>query len=242
MLFLVVFQIFTLVYTGYMAFTNYGTGHNGTQEQAISSLMSSALERVPDSATYAVTSSSRSAPSACSSPTPTARSASATTRPRCTRSTTPRWKAGWPSPCPAPTSLDFAEVIARTDEITELAVPFSDDPNDGALRTQDGRSAYLYISTLEYDEAAGTMTDTKTGTVYSDIGTGAFTAEDGTELLPGWQVNVGFDNFVRAFTDAAHPWSAHLRDHLDLRVRDPLGRHDVLPRAVPRDRLQRRDG
>ncbi|MGO7983409.1 maltose ABC transporter permease MalF, partial [Rhizobium johnstonii] len=27
------------------------------------------------------------------------------------------------------------------------------------------------------------------------------TAEDGTELLPGWQVSVGFDNFARAFTD-----------------------------------------
>ena len=68
-------------------------------------------------------------------------------------------------------------MLARTDEITELAVPFSDDPNDGALRTPDGSSAYLYISTLEYDEAAGTMTDVTTGTVYSDIGTGAFTSE-----------------------------------------------------------------
>ena len=45
------------------------------------------------------------------------------------------------------------------------------------------------------------MTDTRTGTVYYDIGTGAFTAEDGTELLPGWQIFVGFDNFTRAFTE-----------------------------------------
>ena len=99
------------------------------------------------------------------------------------------------------TTLQFADVIARTDEITELAVPFSDDPNDGALRTPDGSSAYQYVSTLEYDEAAGTMTDVTTGTVYSDIGTGAFTSDDGEELLPGWQITVGFDNFVRAVTD-----------------------------------------
>ena len=92
-------------------------------------------------------------------------------------------------------------MIARTDEITELAVPVSDDPNDGALRTPDGSSAYQYVSTLEYDEAAGTMTDVTTGTVYSDIGTGAFTSDDGEELLPGWQITVGFDNFVRAVTD-----------------------------------------
>ena len=99
------------------------------------------------------------------------------------------------------TTLSFADVIARTDEITELAVPFSDDPNDGAIRTPDGSNAYLYLSNLEYDEAAGTMTDLTTGTVYSDIGTGAFTSEDGEELLPGWQITVGFDNFVRAVTD-----------------------------------------
>ena len=99
------------------------------------------------------------------------------------------------------TTLSFADVIARTDEITELAVPFSDDPNDGALRTPDGSNAYQYVSTLEYDEAAGTMTDVTTGTVYSDIGTGAFTSDDGEELLPGWQITVGFDNFVRAVTD-----------------------------------------
>ncbi len=30
-IFLVLFQVFVLVYTGYIAFTNYGTGHNGSQ-------------------------------------------------------------------------------------------------------------------------------------------------------------------------------------------------------------------
>jgi arabinogalactan oligomer/maltooligosaccharide transport system permease protein len=45
------------------------------------------------------------------------------------------------------------------------------------------------------------MTDLNTGTVYSDIGTGAFTSPDGEELLPGWQIVIGFDNFVRAVTD-----------------------------------------
>src|SRR6478736_5174863 len=46
---LVVFQIFTLSYTAYIGFTNYGTGHNGTKEQAIGALMRSSLERVEDS-------------------------------------------------------------------------------------------------------------------------------------------------------------------------------------------------
>ena len=51
---LVVFQIFTLCYTAYIGFTNYGTGHNGSQDQAIASLMRSSLVRVEDSPTFDV--------------------------------------------------------------------------------------------------------------------------------------------------------------------------------------------
>ena len=53
--FLALFQVFVLLYTGYIAFTNYGTGHVGSKEQAVSSLMAASLERVPDSPTYKVT-------------------------------------------------------------------------------------------------------------------------------------------------------------------------------------------
>src|SRR5690606_6710639 len=52
-----------------------------------------------------------------------------------------------------------------------------------------------------FDAAADTFTDTTTGVVYSDGGRGSFVAEDGTALNTGWKVNVGLDNFVRAFTD-----------------------------------------
>ncbi|GAA1769836.1 ABC transporter permease subunit [Agromyces humatus] len=199
-IFLVVFQVFVVVYTGYIAFTNYGTGHNGSQEQAVSSLMASSLERVPDSPTYGVTVVDQFGTLGLLVTDPDGQASVGTTEQPLTEvdADMEGGKAvaidGW-------TTLSFADVIARTDEITELAVPFSDDPNDGAIRTPDGSSGYLYLSNLEYDEAAGTMTDLSTGTVYSDIGTGAFTSADGDELLPGWQITVGFDNFVRAVTD-----------------------------------------
>ncbi|GAA1061605.1 ABC transporter permease subunit [Agromyces bracchium] len=200
-IFLVLFQVFVLVYTGYIAFTNYGTGHNGSKEQAVSSLMAASLERVPESPTYQVTVVDQLGTLGLLVTDPDGDASLGTTE-QPLQSVDPteveNGKAvavdGW-------TTLQFADVIARTNEITELAVPFSDDPNDGAIRTPDGSNGYLYTSNLEYDEAAGTMTDLSTGTVYSDIGTGAFTSEDGTELLPGWQITVGFDNFVRAVTD-----------------------------------------
>jgi arabinogalactan oligomer/maltooligosaccharide transport system permease protein len=78
-------------------------------------------------------------------------------------------------------------------------VPLSDDPNDGSLRTPDGSTAYLYLSTLTYDEAADTFTNRETGEVYRDGGDGAYVADGGRQLTPGWKIDVGFDNFVTAF-------------------------------------------
>jgi arabinogalactan oligomer/maltooligosaccharide transport system permease protein len=201
LIFLAIFQIFVLLYTGYVALTNYGTGHNGSKEQAISSLMASALERVEDSPTYPVTVVDRLGELGLLVTDPDGDAFVGTAEQPLQEVDDADFDGDKAVAAPGWTSLSFAEVLARTDEITALAVPFSDDPNDGALRTPDGSNAYLYLSTLEYDEAAGTMTDVESGTVYRDIGTGAFTADDGTELLPGWQIVVGLDNFVRAFTE-----------------------------------------
>ncbi|GAA1055473.1 sugar ABC transporter permease [Agromyces luteolus] len=200
-IFLVLFQVFVLVYTGYIAFTNYGTGHNGSKEQAVSSLMAASLERVPDSPTYQVTVVDQLGTLGLLVTDPSGEASLGTTEQQLQPVDPSEVDGGKAVAVDGWTTLQFSDVIARTNEITELAVPFSDDPNDGAIRTPDGSSGYLYTSNLEYDEAAGTMTDLTTGTVYSDTGTGAFTAEDGTEILPGWQITVGFDNFVRAVTD-----------------------------------------
>jgi arabinogalactan oligomer/maltooligosaccharide transport system permease protein len=200
LIFLAIFQVFVLFYTGYIAMTNSGTGHNGSQEQAVASLMSSALERVEDSPTYPVTivEGLDGLNMLVTDPEGDALLGNSTTPLHPVDAT---FEDGKAVATDRYTTLTFQQVISRTGEIEDLIVPVSEDPNDGALRTPDGSNAYQYVSTLEYDQAAGTMTDLNTGTVYSDIGTGAFTAENGEELLPGWQIFVGFDNFARAFTE-----------------------------------------
>jgi arabinogalactan oligomer/maltooligosaccharide transport system permease protein len=200
-IFLVVFQVFVLIYTGYIAFTNYGTGHNGTKEQAVSSLMASSLQRVEDSPTYGVTVVERANELGLLVTDPDGEAFVGTNEQPLEEATGVEYDGDLAVSAEGWKSLQFADVLARTDEVTALAVPYSEDPNDGAIRTPDGQSGYLYVSTLEYDETAGTMTDLETGVVYSDTGVGAFTAEDGEQLLPGWQITVGFDNFVRAVTD-----------------------------------------
>lgn len=200
-IFLVVFQVFVLLYTGYVAFTNYGTGHNGSKEQAVSSLMASSLERVEDSPAYPVTVVERGGELGLLVTDPEGEALVGTNEEPLTEASGAELDGDVAVSADGWNTLQFADVLERTDEVTALAVPASDDPNDGAIRTPDGSTGYLYVSTLEYDEAAGTMTDLSTGTVYSDTGVGAFTAEDGEQLLPGWQITVGFDNFVRAVTD-----------------------------------------
>ena len=52
--FLAVFQIFVIIYTGYIAFTNAGDQHNSTKQDAIEQIIRTSQERVPDSPEYTV--------------------------------------------------------------------------------------------------------------------------------------------------------------------------------------------
>ncbi|MDJ0347878.1 ABC transporter permease subunit [Cryobacterium sp. PH29-G1] len=200
-IFLVVFQIFVVGYTAYIGFTNYSTGHNSDKAQAISALMSSAQDRVPDSPAYAVTVLDQFGTLSFLVTDPNGKVSLGSADSPLAPVNNARLDGGEAVGLDGYTSLSFQDILARTSEITALAVPFSDDPNDGALRTNDGSNAYLYLSSLVYDEQADTMTDAQTGTVYSDTGDGAFVAASGEEMLPGWRINVGFDNFARAFTE-----------------------------------------
>ena len=200
LLFLAVFQIFVVVYSGYIAFTNYGDGRNGTKDDAISTILLTAQERVPDSPTYRVTvleqfgeyfllvTDPEGEVSLGSADSPLERITDFGTD-----------STGRADSVPGFTTLGFADLLGNQRAITDLAVQVSDDPNDGALRTPDGSNAYLYLSSLSYDAATDTFVD-RQGTVYRDGGDGAFVNDSGRELIPGWTITVGFDNFVKAFT------------------------------------------
>ncbi|MCT1607330.1 ABC transporter permease subunit [Nesterenkonia massiliensis] len=201
LVFLLIFQIFVVLYSGYVAFTNYGTGHNSTKDHALQAIMLQTQDRVPDSPTYplAVTDSDGEIYFAIindsgevligaeEQPLEPAEGAVVDN--------------GTITAIEGHHVLSFADLLNRQDEITNLAVPLEEDLNAGYLRTQDGQRAYLYTSRYVYDENADTLTNSATGTVYRDTGEGAFIAEDGEKLMPGWRVNVGFDNFLRAVTE-----------------------------------------
>jgi arabinogalactan oligomer/maltooligosaccharide transport system permease protein len=203
LVFLFTFQIFTIAYTGWVAFTNYGDGHNSTQDDAVAALLVQNERRVDGSASMPLTVVSdggdlgfavvqADGTVAVGAPDePLAPVEATLAEGRVTA------VDGWQV-------LDRAGVLARQDEVTDLRVPVSDDEADGSVRTQDARTGYVYTSSLVHDESAGTMTDTTTGTVYSPNDSGQFEAPDGSTLDVGWRVFVGFDNFTTAFSDARY--------------------------------------
>ncbi|TFD29645.1 ABC transporter permease subunit [Cryobacterium cryoconiti] len=201
LIFLLIFQVFVIGYTGYIAFTNYGTGHNSDKPDAVNALIVSSQQRVPDSPTYDLTVVERLGMYSFLVTDPDGEiSVGGTDAPLSPVTDATVDDSGKAVELPGYTSLAFSDIVANQEAIAALSVPLSDDPNDGTLRTPDGSSAYLYLSDLVYDEAAGTMTNTTTNVVYTDNGeTGSFVAADGTELLPGWKVNVGLANFAEAF-------------------------------------------
>ncbi|MCC2333574.1 ABC transporter permease subunit [Cellulomonas wangsupingiae] len=198
--FLLVFQVYVVGYTGWVAFTNYGDGHNSTKEQAVEALLIQNERRVEGSATYPLTVVERGGALGFAivddgeaqvgtaddplSPEPDA----TVDDDRVTE-------------VPGATVLSRQEVLQRQAEVTSLRVPFSDDPNDGWVRTQDARTGFVAVPSLEWDPEADTMTDVVTGTVYHATSDGSFRSDDGERLNVGWRVMVGFDNFRTAFGD-----------------------------------------
>lgn len=198
--FLLVYQVYVVGYTGWVAFTNYGDGHNSTQEDAVAALLLQNERRVEGSATYPLTVVERGGALGFAvvedgdamvgtAQEPLAVVDGATV------------DDGRVTAVPGATVLDRPQVLARQSEVTALRVALSDDPNDGSVRTQDARTGFVSVPSLQWDPDADTMTDVTTGTVYRATSDGWFRADSGERLNVGWRVMVGFDNFTTAFGD-----------------------------------------
>jgi len=198
--FLLVYQVYVVGYTGWVAFTNYGDGHNSTKEHAVEALLIQNERRVEGSATYVLTVVERGGElgfaivedgdvlvGTAEQPFGVEDGASV--------------DDGRVTEVPGATVLSRQEILARQSEVTNLRVALSDDPNDGSVRTQDARTGFVSVPSLVWDPEADTMTDVTTGTVYRATSEGWFASDDGQRLNVGWRVMVGFDNFRTAFGD-----------------------------------------
>ena len=202
LVFLAIFQVFVIVYTVYIAFTNYSTGHILTKDQAIEALLTQSQSRVPDSPQLPVTvvRDGDQLGFLVTTLDGTAQLGFADEPLKPVDATFDGPKA---IATEGVTTLSFNDILAVQQEVFALSVPVSDSAADGSVRTQDGRSAFFYTSDLRYDPASDTLTNTSTGVVYTDGGRGSFVDDAGNEILPGWQVAVGWDNFTHALTESS---------------------------------------
>ena len=198
--FLLIYQVFTIGYTGYVAFTNYGEGHNSTKSDAVASLLIQNEKRVPESDSYPL--------SVVRSDDELGFAIVAGDEVRVGTEEDPLHVVddavvtdGRITEIPGFEVLSLAEIVQQQSAVTSLRVPFSDDAESGSLRTQNATEGYIYSSSLKYDKDADTMTDTSSGVVYEANKDGQFESPDGSKLNVGWRANVGLDNFKTAFTD-----------------------------------------
>jgi arabinogalactan oligomer/maltooligosaccharide transport system permease protein len=209
LMFLLVYQLFTMLLTGYTSFTNYGTGHLGSKEDAISALLSREEQPVADSLLYPVVPIEKGGTVSM-----------LVTFPEGTPQVGQSFIGTPESLTPVPPdqlqtsgdkvtgvqgyqSLNLGTLTNNPDftaQWGELRVPLN-DATGTFLKSSSIFEAKEFKSGFVYDEAADTMTDTNTGVVYSPVESGNFASPDGKILEPGWIVGVGFANYTSLLTD-----------------------------------------
>lgn len=203
LIFMMIFQVYVAVYSGYIAFTNYGGGHIGSKSGAIEIMALTGQERVPESPELTI--------KILQSGDEIGMLALITQD-----DGVKAWEFGTNDSILSPEKvsgtfeepvvdgykvLNFSEVIANQDAITELKVPAGDEYPSAYVLTKDGSYAYFYQPTLAYDPATDTVTRVTDGMVFTDNADGNFQSATGEKLFPGWRADVGFANFIKAFTD-----------------------------------------
>jgi len=201
LLFLLVYQVYVMGSTAWVAFTNYGDGHNDSKQSAITQILKTSDRRVEDTATYPVTVVEKDGElgfavvrdgkaEVGTQNTPLAEAQGAVLV-----GTKVTEVPGW-------NVLSPPDVQARQREVLALRVNLSDDPTQGWLRTDNASFAYVAKSALTHDAAADTFTDPDGKIYHADESVGAYVASDGSQLTPGWRVFVGTKNFTEVFNDS----------------------------------------
>ena len=206
LLFLVVFQLYTMLFTGFASFTNYGTGHLDNKSAAIVALQAQSVVPVEDAPEYPVVPIVEDGTVSMLITDPDTGEVFIGTNDGLEPVSDDDVQrdgdrvtgvAGYESLNLATLSADPA-LLAQWEA---LQPPFDEDAGI-YLRPISITQATQARAGLVYDEDQDAMIATATGTVYpADQSEGNFISADGDRLEPGWRVSVGFSNYTSLFTD-----------------------------------------
>ena len=206
LVFLVFFQIYIVIFSGYTAFTNYGTTHNGSQADAVVALQQSAFAPVDTAPVYNLTVAH--APNgetafimadldtgAVYEGTPTVPAHEVTTDPGVTVD-----DMGM-AHIKGYKDFTMDEIDKQGTQLLSLQIPAGTNlDKDGFYATTDAMTVQLNKYSLVYKN--GVFHSLVDGTTYKPTSQGFFENENGDKLPTGWTVPVGMDNFVKIFTNA----------------------------------------
>jgi arabinogalactan oligomer/maltooligosaccharide transport system permease protein len=199
--FLIVFQMYPVLYTAYISTTNLGTGNLLDKEAAIDQVVATSVGSTPSDTSFRATAARADDGSLAllledeATGEVFAGTSDALTplAPDDVERDGERIVAGG-----AFSALTLGEAADFEQDLAAIEIP----SDEGVIRLQTFNRAALVSFRLLYDEATDTVTDVTDGTVYEPVD-GYFTASDGTRLTPGWEINVGFDNYRRILSSEA---------------------------------------
>ena len=194
---LVLFTLAPMVYTGYVAFTNYSSDHLLTKQQAVRSLAQD-IYLPPDAPTYQWKAYADPAGTLALYLVPKegpARFAVAGGQVREVTPPTPGSTEGLPATLDGFTQLSTVEAVSKLSVLSQTT--FGSDGDTFKVTSLDRAGGYQ--SKYAYDAGSDTVTDRATGTVYRPV-EGTFTADDGKQLAPSFQAFNGLANVKNLVT------------------------------------------
>jgi len=200
LIFLAVMVVYPIGYTFVSSFTNVGTGHMLSKQQAVDQLLDRSYAP-PNATTYsyqAYQNEDGDLALVLSSETETILYANdeatsiSSTDPRLIDSD----GDGAPDRFGDFSRLSIPQVVQLLSTLETYRINF-----DGTVIGLKDLSTWATRAQLyAYDEASSSMTDLQTGIVYTAV-EGIFTAADGTEIYPGYKVGVGLRNYINLIRD-----------------------------------------
>jgi arabinogalactan oligomer/maltooligosaccharide transport system permease protein len=204
-LFLLAFQVFPVLYTMSTAFTNFGDAHRGSKEEAIRAIEGASVTKVPGSADYRLSVATKGDPATGDivfllTDVETRQPFVGTTEgleqlPADDVQLSPE---GNITQAPGYTILSLGQAGAREEDLADFSVP----TDKGAIVNAGLTRAFEGAPLRAYDPGCDCIKDQETGQTWTaNDSDGLFVDDKGDNLAQGWQVNVGFRNFVDVVTD-----------------------------------------
>ncbi|SDM76011.1 ABC transporter permease subunit [Actinomyces ruminicola] len=204
--FLAVFLIVPIVMTVQTAFTNFGDGFRGTKEDAVTTITNNSVVQAPDSPLYnlsvATTGSVEDGPFTLFLVDTDTEDVlygadGETVQPATDVNVTVT--DGFVTAADGYTILTGKQINTAYDTISTLTLSVSET---SAIKVQGVRSAFEGTKTMVYDEQSDSITNTKTGDVYTvqKVGNSEYYVNaNGDRLAQSWKQNIGLANFAKLF-------------------------------------------